>query len=119
MALILFSSASAGTGSAFNMAQQMDQGLMVFVPSASYGTVGFKLTGKLVDSDGMNANNTASFYDLSAIPLSASTDATRIINITSPGLYFYPYVGGLQVQALASPAAANTVTIVANLILKR
>lgn len=118
MALILYSSASAGTGSDIQLPENFDTGLMVFVPSASYAAVGVKVVARLSGSDGMNGNGTASYYDISGIPLSSSSDTTRIVNIVTGGLYYYPNVGGLTVRVLAGNAG-NTVTVVGNPILKR
>jgi hypothetical protein len=117
MAYTLFSSGAAGTGSEISMSGIYDVGLMVFVPSASYSTLGVKLIGRLFDDAGIQQNGTASYFDLAAQPISTSNNSTLVTTITQGGLYFYPYVGGCAVRMIS--AQTGSVTISANPILKR
>jgi len=119
MALILYSSASAGTGSSFDMSNNYDVGLVVFVPSASYGTAGVKLVARLVDSDGKNADGAASFVPLAGMSLAATDNTAQAVALTAGGLYYYQNVGGLAIKVQSDNLAGQTVTVVANKILKR
>lgn len=119
MALILYNSASAGTGSSFDMSQQYDMGLVVFVPSASYGAGGVMLVGKLVDANSTNTNGTASFSPLTALSLAATNNTAQTVTLTAGGLYYYQNVGGLAVKVVVDSVDGQNVIVAANPILKR